>query len=90
MVSRKYGKMDKKTFRKGDYSNGYREIWIDDIDVIMVSCDSVDFVFDTLEENEELKEENKELKSLCKVLINEIEKKSIAFVITDDVRRLLE
>lgn len=38
----------------------------------------------------ELHEENKELKSLCKVLITHIEKDSIAFVIDEDVRRLLE
>lgn len=41
-------------------------------------------------ENEQLKEENKELKSLCKVLIKHIEKNSIAFVIDEEVRRLLE
>jgi hypothetical protein len=35
-------------------------------------------------------EENKELKSLCKVLIKHIDEKSIAFVIDEDVRRLLE
>lgn len=35
-------------------------------------------------------EENKELKSLCKVLIKHIEKNSIAFVIDEEVRRLLE
>ena len=38
----------------------------------------------------ELAEENKELKSLCKVLIKHIEKNSIAFVIDEEVRRLLE
>jgi hypothetical protein len=38
----------------------------------------------------ELHEENKELKSLCKVLITHIDEKSIAFVIDEDVRRLLE
>jgi len=37
-----------------------------------------------------LEEENKELKSLCKVLIKHIEKKSIAFVIDEAIRRLLE
>ena len=40
--------------------------------------------------NGEMEEENKELKSLCKVLIKHIEKKSIAFVIDEEVRRLLE
>lgn len=34
--------------------------------------------------------ENKELKSLCKVLITHIKKNSIAFVIDEDVRRLLK
>ena len=34
--------------------------------------------------------ENKELKKLCKTLIGEIEKKSIAFIIDEDVRRMLE
>jgi hypothetical protein len=38
----------------------------------------------------ELHEENKELKSLCKVLIKHIDEKSIAFVIDEDIRRLLE
>ena len=41
-------------------------------------------------ENEQLKQENKELKSLCKVLMTHIEKKSIAFVIDEEVRKLLE
>ena len=34
--------------------------------------------------------ENKELKKLCKTLIGEIEKKSIAFIIDEDVRGMLE
>ena len=38
----------------------------------------------------ELEKENKELKSLCKVLIKHIDEKSIAFVIDEDIRRLLE
>lgn len=38
----------------------------------------------------ELVEENKELESLCKVLITHIEKNSIAFVIDENTRRLLE
>lgn len=37
-----------------------------------------------------MEEENKELKSLCKTLITYIEKNSIAFVIGEDIRRLLE
>lgn len=41
-------------------------------------------------ENEQLRQENKELKSLCKVLITHIDEKSIAFVIDEDIRRLLE
>lgn len=41
-------------------------------------------------DNTYLEKENKELKSLCKVLITHIEKNSIAFVIDEDVRRLLE
>ena len=46
---------------------------------------------DTLAEvNDKTYKENKELKSLCKVLITHIKKKSIAFVIDEDVRRLLE
>jgi flagellar motility protein MotE (MotC chaperone) len=43
-----------------------------------------------LKENEQLKQENKELKSLCKVLITHVKKKSIAVVIDEDIRRLLE
>jgi len=38
----------------------------------------------------ELINENEQLKQLCKVLIKEIEKKSIAFLIDDDIRRMLE
>ena len=37
-----------------------------------------------------ISEENKELKSLCKTLITYIEKNSIAFVIDENIRRLLE
>lgn len=37
-----------------------------------------------------MEEENKELKSLCKTLITYIEKNSIAFVIDENIRRLLE
>ena len=37
-----------------------------------------------------LKNENKELKKLCNVLIKEIEKKSIVFLIDDDIKRMLE
>lgn len=38
----------------------------------------------------ELDKENKELKSLCKTLITYIEKNSIAFVIDEATRRLLD
>ncbi len=38
----------------------------------------------------EFNDEKKELKSLCNVLIAHIEKNSIAFVIDEDIRRLLE
>ena len=34
--------------------------------------------------------ENEQLKNLCKTLIKHIEKKSIAFIIDDEVRELLE
>lgn len=37
-----------------------------------------------------MEEENKELKSLCKTLITYIEKNSIAFVVDENIRRLLE
>ena len=37
-----------------------------------------------------LEKENKELKSLCKVLITHIDEKSIAFMIDEDIRRLLK
>ena len=37
-----------------------------------------------------LTEENEQLKNLCKTLIKHIEKKSIAFIIDDEVRELLE
>ena len=37
-----------------------------------------------------LNDENEQLKKLCKVLIKNIEKKSIAVVIDEDIRRLLE
>jgi hypothetical protein len=53
------------------------------------NCDKQD-VTNLIAELNEFDKENKELKSLCKVLITHIDEKSIAFVIDEDVRRLLE
>ena len=41
-------------------------------------------------EREQLKDENEQLKKVCKTLIEYIEERSITFIIDDDVRRLLE
>ena len=43
-----------------------------------------------VEKYNELEQENEQLKKLSKTLIAEIEKKSIAFVIDEDIRRMLE
>lgn len=54
-------------------------------------CEELESVNEVYENSlNKLEDENKELKSLCKVLITHIEKKSIAFVIDEDIRRLLE
>jgi len=50
----------------------------------------VDYFDEIIDLCNELNDENKKLKSLCKVLITHIEKKSIAFMVDEDIRRLLE
>ena len=43
-----------------------------------------------IQANQDYRKENEQLKNLCKTLIKHIEKKSIAFIIDDEVRELLE
>ena len=71
------------TEKRFTFADGFKIVAIKDNDKIMNSrqvCNQLN----------ELHEENKELKSLCKVLITHVKKKSIAVVIDEDIRRLLE
>ena len=43
-----------------------------------------------IQANQDYRKENEQLKNLCKTLIKHIEKKSITFIIDDEVRELLE
>ena len=43
-----------------------------------------------IQANQDYRKENEQLKNLCKTFIKHIEKKSIAFIIDDEVRELLE
>lgn len=53
-------------------------------------CDDIVFMKMIADKLNKLEDENKQLKNLCKTLIKHIEKKSIAFIIDDEVRELLE
>lgn len=70
-----------------DARQAYKQDW----KACVSYCDTYKDEIHTLKDNiQGLIEENKELKSLCKVLIKHIDEKSIAFVIDENVRRLLE